>query len=101
GSDSSRALFSQAGLLQSVLMIAGPAMTSANFIPLFHLGLFAEELLFLIGCWMLSRRHFSPTATFFVSVAAVGSAFSLDNAWLNVRTIFALPLLLALLHGAI
>jgi hypothetical protein len=96
------ALVTHAGLLASALLPAGSALSGANFLPLFHLGLLAEDLLLLLGCWMLARRFFSsPYAAFVVGVAAVGSAFAYDHAWLNVHSVFALPLLVELLHGAL
>ncbi len=96
---SNRALFGQAGLLQSVMMLAGPLAAGAKFGPIFYLGLLAEELLLLVGVWRLARRLFpSPTTAFFVSVSALGSAFALDHQQLNVHSIAALPLLLSLLH---
>jgi hypothetical protein len=100
GSDSGRELYSQAGALQHVLMAAGPALRGKNFLPLFHLGLFAEELLLLIGTWLLARRFFpSPATAFFVGVSALGSAFCFDQAGVNLQAIHGLPLELALLHG--
>jgi hypothetical protein len=95
GVPSNPALFTQAGLLQSALMLAGPAWQGADFQPLFFLGLFLEELLFLVGCWMLARRLFpSPYTAFFVGVSALGSAFWLDQVELNFHSIYAVPLVL-------
>jgi hypothetical protein len=93
-------VFGQGSLLEAALMLAGSAAANANFLPLFHLGIFFDELLLLLGCWLLSRRFFpSPETAFFVSIAAVGSAFGMDHAVANLRSIAALPLLLYLLHG--
>jgi len=95
-----RPVFRQAGLLQAALMLAGSAAANANFLPLFHLGIFIDELLLLLGCWLLARRFFpSPETAFFVSIAAVGSAFGMDHVDGNLRSIAALPLLLYLIHG--
>jgi hypothetical protein len=100
GTVSNRSLFSVSGLLSSPLMLTGPATRGADFQILFHLGVFAEELLLLLGCWLLSRRYFrSPRAAFFTSVSVLGSAFWLDEMELNLHSISALPLLLELLHG--
>lgn len=99
GVESGPALHGQAGILQSALLLAAPAVAGSSFLPIFHLGLFVEELLLLVGCWLLARRHFaSPYTAFFVSVAALGSSFGLDNLALNVHSIYALPLILALVH---
>jgi hypothetical protein len=93
-------VFGQAGLLQAALMLAGSAAANLSFLPLFHLGIFVEELLLLLGCWLLSRRFFpSPATAFVVSIAAVGSAFAMDHVAANLRSIAALPLLLTLMHG--
>jgi hypothetical protein len=99
GIDGGPELFSQAGMLQHVLMALGPLVGGKNFLPLFHLGVFLEELLLLIGCWLLARRFFpSPVTAFFVGVSALGSAFWLDQPWVNLHALHTLPLQLALLH---
>src|SRR5579862_4821859 len=99
GTVSNWALFETSGLVLSPLMLAGPALVGADFQICFHLGVLAEELVLLIGCWMLSRRFFrSPLAAFFTTASALGSAFWLDEMSLNLHAIFALPLLLELLH---
>jgi len=80
----------------------GSALAGLNFLPLFHLGLFAQELVLLVGCWRLARRLFSsPYAAFFVSVAALGSAFGLSHSGSNLQSLCALPLILSLLHDAL
>lgn len=96
---SNPALFSTSGLVSSPLMLAGRSLDGADQLLLFHLGVFMEELVLLLGCWLLALRLFgSPIAAFFTGVAALGSAFWLDEMELNVHSIFALPLLLELLH---
>lgn len=101
GADSGPTLFRQAGLVQLVLMVSGPAAARWNFIPFFYLGLFAQDLMLLVGTWLVSRRLFSsPAAAFLVSVAASGSAFGLDHHWLNVHAVAAAPLLVFLFHRA-
>jgi len=101
GVANNRDLFAQSGLLQSSLLLLGPAWKGADFQPLFFAGILVEELLFLVGCWLLARRLFrSPATAFFVGVSALGSAFWLDQVELNFRTIFAVPLLLEFTHRA-
>jgi len=99
GTPSNWAWFEQGGLFQNGLLLAAPLFRGRGFLPLFHLGMFVEELLFLVGVWLLASRHFrSPVTVFFVSVAALGSCLWIDHAAQNLGAIAALPLLLHLLH---
>lgn len=91
--------FWQGGLVQNVLLGLGPLLRGANFLPLFTLALFLDELLFLVGVWMLSRRLYaSPATAFFVTSAAVGSCLWADQIWYNFRAFYAVPLILCWLH---
>ncbi len=99
GTPSNWAWFEQGGLFQNALLLAAPLFRGRSFLPLFHLGMFVEELLFLVGVWLLASRHFrSPYTVFFVAVAALGSCLWIDHAAQNLGAIAALPLLLHLLH---
>lgn len=99
GTPSNWAWFEQGGLFQNALLLAAPLFRGRSFLPLFHLGMLMEELLFLVGVWLLASRHFrSPYTVFFVAVAALGSCLWIDHAAQNLGAIAALPLLLHLLH---
>jgi len=89
----------QGGFVQQVLLLAGPLFRGANFLPLFYLGLFFDELLFLSGVWLLARRYYkAPSTAFFVSVAAAGSVLWTDQIWYNFHAFYAVPLILAWVH---
>lgn len=93
------ALLAHSGLLEAPLLLTGRATTGVPVALLFHLGVLAEELLFLSGVWLLSRRFFrSPLAAFFTGASALASGFWLDDVELNLHSIAALPLVLELLH---
>ncbi|HLF95263.1 MAG TPA: hypothetical protein VJB14_17485 [Planctomycetota bacterium] len=99
GTPSNWAWFEQGGLFQNAVLLAAPLFRGRSFLPLFHLGMLVEELLFLVGVWLLASRHFrSPYTVFFVAVAGLGSCLWIDHAAQNLGAIAALPLLLHLLH---
>jgi len=99
GTPSNWAWFEQGTFLQNALLLVAPLFRGAGFLPLFHLGMLLEELLFLVGVWLLASKHFpSPTTVFFVSVSAVGSSLWMDHAAQNFFSISALPMVLVLIH---
>jgi hypothetical protein len=102
GTPSNWAWFEQGTFLQDALLAAAPLFRGARFLPLFHLGMLLEELLLLLGVWLLASKHFpSPAAVFFVAVSAVGSSLWMDHAAQNLLTVSALPLVLAVLHEVV
>ncbi len=62
-------------------------------------GLSLEETVLLGGAWLLAGRLFrSRLAVFLVSVAAAGSALWANDPGLNLRSVYAVPLLVLLLE---
>jgi hypothetical protein len=89
----------QGGLLQNVLLLVGGVPEGTSHLPVFYAGLFVDEMILLVGIWALSRRFYATlSARFFVSAAAIGSAFWMDHLVCNFRIYFCLPLILALTH---
>lgn len=83
----------QGGLFHVAVRLPVVPRAGANALVLFHLGLFFDELIFLLGVWLLARRLYSdPRTAFFVSAAAIGSCLWVSNAGMNFRLFFALPL---------
>ncbi len=92
----------QGGMFQHVLLAVGPLVKGMNFLPLFTLGLFLDELLFLVGVWCLARKFYRlPSTVFFVSCAAVGSCLWADQIWYNFHSYYAVPLLLSWVHDVL
>jgi len=91
----SRELSPPADLLQhGIRLAAGPASPLDSDV-LFTLGMVVDELILLLGVWLLARSLFAdPRTWFFVSVAALGSSLSLGQAASPFRSFHALPLLL-------
>jgi hypothetical protein len=90
----------QAGLFQNALLALGGPPGGTNFLPLFHLGMWLDEIVLILGVWMLGKRFgLSPLALFFSSAAAAGSTLWADQPYWNHRALFAVPLVLALLQG--
>ncbi len=92
-------LLGQASICQSVLLLGGSLWKGAQFLPFFYLGIFFDEMVLLVGMWLLSGRYFISAQTrFFVGAAVMGSCIWMDQPWFNFHFYYALPLLLHLLH---
>ncbi len=92
----------QASIPQQIFLLAAPLLKSFNFFPLFHLGMFADELIFMTGCWLLARRFFSSVLTvFFVVLTAVMSCVWWTQIWYAFHYFYCLPLILFFFHGFI
>ncbi len=90
----------QGGLLQNALLLLGGVPEGTNLLPLFHLGMFFDELILLMGVWGLGRRFYSsPYTRFFVAATMMGSSFWADHLLFNFRIFYQVPLILSLLHG--
>ena len=88
----------QGSFLQQVLLWLGPVVREADLLTLFHLNVFVDELILLVGTWLLARRFFQLPAVVFIVLSVVGSAVWLDQPYWNFRLYYALPLVLELGH---
>jgi hypothetical protein len=99
GTSSSLLLGLQGGLLQNILTPIGQLFDGTNFLILFYLGVLLDELLLLVGVWLLARRYYtSPYTMFFVAVAAVGSCMWIDQFSFNLHSYYAAPIIIYLIH---
>lgn len=90
----------QAGILQNILVFTGRLLAKLNFVQIFHIGMFIDELLLMIGVWLLGKRFFHSLFTvFFVTVTAVGSCIWFTQAWWNFHFYYAIPLILYFMHS--
>lgn len=77
----------------------GQLFDGTNFLILFYLGVLLDELLLLVGVWLLARRYYgSPYTVFFVAVAAVGSCMWIDQFSFNLHSYYAAPMIIFLIH---
>ena len=88
----------QGSLLQNALLPVAPFLQKIDLLTVFHVGMFVDEMLLLVGTWLLARRFFQLPAVVFITVSVVGSAVWLDQPYWNVRLYYALPLVLELGH---
>ena len=89
----------QGGLLQNLLLQMGSLPGSIDFLTLFNIGIFIEELLLLVGVWLLARRFFvSPLTLFFVATTVMGTCVWASQPWWNFHFYYAVPLILHYLH---
>jgi len=87
------------GILQNIMLLSGSLFKGINFLPLFHIGIFIEQLLLLTGVWLLGRRFFaSPFTLFFVALSIMGSCIWMLQPWWNFHLYYAVPLILHFLH---
>ncbi len=74
-------------------------LKNVNFLPLFYAGIFLDELLLLVGTWLLSRRFFSsPFTIFFVTLSIMGSCIWILQPWWNFHLYYAIPLTIYCIH---
>ncbi len=88
----------QGSFLQSAIIPAGPLLPDIDLLTVFHLGMFVDEMILLVGTWLLARRFFGPATVCFVAVSVLGSCVWLDQPYWNFRLYYALPLVIELGH---
>jgi hypothetical protein len=89
----------QDGMLQNILFLSGSLFKGINFLPLFYMGFFLDELLLLAGVWLLGRRFFaSPFTTFFITLSIMGSCIWILQPWWNFHFYYAIPLIIYFIH---
>ncbi|MCB9757693.1 MAG: hypothetical protein H6753_04620 [Candidatus Omnitrophica bacterium] len=91
--------FVQASLFQNTLMLAHGLLKSINFMICFNAGMFVDELLLMIGSWLLARRFLqSPLALFFTVASILSSCVWMTQPWYNFHFYYAIPLILHFGH---
>lgn len=92
----------QGGMLQIALLAAAPWLSwwkGSDFLPIYYVGMFWDELVLLSGVWLLGRRYYDdPRTRCFVAISVWGSAIWFDQPWHNFHAYHALPLILELGH---
>jgi hypothetical protein len=87
------------GLLLIALRPLGPWLGGLPPLTVFHASMFVDELVFLLGIWLLSLRFYgSPRTAFFVTVAAAGSVLWTDHVYGNFLAYQSVPLALWWIH---
>jgi len=88
-----------AGILTNALFLLGKGLAHADFLALFYGGSAVDEILLVVGTWLLARRFFSSSGTvFFVTATVLGSSVWMDQPWFNFHFYYAVPLILHFLH---
>ena len=87
------------GLLPNILFLFGDLLNAVNFLPIFYAGFFVDELVLLIGVWLLGKRIYeSPFTQFFVCSSIMGSCIWFLQPWYNFHLYYAIPLILYFIH---
>lgn len=88
------------GILTNVLFLAGPLLKGVNFLSIFYLEIFFDELVLLTGTWLLARKFFSSSySVFFVASCVLFSSIAFTQIKFSLRIIYALPLIIYFLHA--
>lgn len=89
----------QANAFSAASSLLGTWLPDGGFLALWHLGVLCDELVLLVGVWLLARRLVrSPYAVFLIAVAALGSTSWALQPWYSLRLVHAVPLLIELGH---
>lgn len=96
----------QASHFQNVLLLAGqifPKLISVvSFVTWFHVSILFDNLLLILGLWKLSGILYRrPEAAFVVTAAGFLSAVGMEQFWFNFHQMYAVPMILYLLHAFI
>ncbi len=102
GTVSSWVYAANSGLTQNALCLIAPLLKSVNFYYIFHAGIFFDELLLLVGCWLWGRKILKyPLAVFFLTSTVVASAVWWTQPWFNFHLYYSLPLTFYFFHRLI
>ncbi len=83
----------------AVALQGGRLVHFLSAVTWFHLGFLFDNILLLVGTWLLARRFFKhPETTFFVCIGVVGGAIWVSQPWFNFHFYTAVPLMLHLGH---
>ncbi len=89
----------QASLLQNIFLLIAPLLKTFNFITIFHLNIFVDHMILIIGVWLLGRLYFrSSLSIFFVTTTITGSSIWMLQPWYSLHLFYALPLIIYFLH---
>ncbi len=87
------------GLLANASIFFHGLLKNINFVVVYYTGFFIDELLLLIGVWLLGKRYFSSVITlFFLSVSILGSSIWIAQPRFNFHLYYAIPLILYFFH---
>ncbi len=89
----------QAGFVQQFYFLIAPWLHHFNFLTLFHVSMFWDQILLLSGTWFLSKRLFEdPSCRFFITLTVSGTSLWMDQPWYNFHFFYALPWILECGH---
>ena len=85
------------GIWANMLLQCGPLIKNMNFLNIYYAGMFMDELVLLVGTWLLGRRFFSsPLTVFFVCISVMGSSIWATQPYFNFYHFYTL--FLAIIH---
>lgn len=92
----------QAAPFQGVLLLLSGVLEGVNFLPLFYVGMLFDEIVLLVGTWLLARRYFqSDIVVLYVALSILGSAVWTTQPWYDFHLYSSVPLILHFGHELI
>lgn len=83
----------------SALLFLGHLAHKINFLNLFYAGLFLDEMILLVGTWLLAGRFYKSLQTVvFVCLTVLGSCIWVTQPFLNFHFYYAVPLIIYCFH---
>lgn len=91
--------FVQGGLLQNILLSTGEISRHVPFLLAYHGQNALEASILALGVWLLSGKFYlARFARMFALIAVVGTVTATYQIWFGIRWLYAIPILLFLLH---
>jgi len=92
----------QSGIFDPLVMVAARLLSVRNFLPIFYVLICLDQVLLIVGTWLLTGEHMRARAARFAVTAAVTlSAVWFTQVWWNFHVIVAMPLMLFFVHRAL
>lgn len=89
----------QAGIGQKLMFWLAPGLKALNFNAIFCLNVFMDQMVLLVGSWLLCEKYYrTRAARFFVVAALSGTAIWPTQMHFNFHFYYCLPLVMYFFH---
>ncbi|WP_148208556.1 hypothetical protein [Solidesulfovibrio magneticus] len=99
GTEGSMWYATQGGFVTNILLFIAPLLKNIDFRVIFNTGILFQEIILIVGSWLLCRRFLkSPITIFIVTISLLNSSVWATQYWFNFSFLLALPLSLYVGH---